>query len=514
MDWKSEWKKLAAIVALFLVFFWLPVGGARFDDAILEAFHLSKWYAREHVLLCLVPAFFIAGAIGVFISQASVMKYLGARANKLLAYSVASVSGTILAVCSCTVLPLFAGIYRMGAGLGPACAFLYSGPAINILAIVLTARILGPQLGIARAVGAIVFSVVIGVIMQLVYRKEEAAKTEAQMAMPEPEIKRPLWQNAVFFAVMVAILVFANWGAPNNFAFRLDDGREFEAAVLVAPEDVTIAGAVYIVKVSNGQDAGTQLNLVVADVKAKTPVPGLWTSLWHFKWLLTSIFALALGLVLILWFGIAWWKVVAAAFPTALLALILPMDGLMVMIPFAAGVLGLAAITSSDEGEAGEWFGATWTFAKQILPLLFFGVLVAGFLLGRVGHEGVIPSHYVEMLVGAKPDTFLAMTGLANSGVESLIRLLWSFWTNFFASLFGAFMYFATLTEVPILQGLIGSGMGRGPALALLLAGPALSLPNMLVIRSIMGTKKTVVFVSLVVVMATVTGMVFGALVQ
>lgn len=511
MDWKAEWKKLAAIVAVFLVFFWLPVGGTRFDGAVLEAFHLTKWYAREHVLLCLVPAFFIAGAIGVFVSQASVMKYLGARANKLLAYGVASVSGTILAVCSCTVLPLFAGIYRMGAGLGPACAFLYSGPAINILAIVLTARILGPQLGVARAVGAIVFSVVIGVAMHVIYRKEETAKAEAQMAMPEPEVKRPLWQNAVFFAVMVGILVFANWGAPNDFAFRLADGRQFEAAVVSAPDDVAAAGAVYTLKVVKGEDAGTQFDVIAADIQAKTPVPGTWTTLWRNKWLVTGVFSVALGLVLILWFGLTWWKVVAAAVPAALLALVLPMDGLMVMIPFAAGVVGLSAITSTNEGEAGEWFGATWTFAKQILPLLFFGVVVAGFLLGRVGHEGIIPGRYVEMLVGAKPDTFLAITGLADSGVESVIRTFWSLWTNFFASVFGAFMYFATLTEVPILQGLIGAGMGKGPALALLLAGPALSLPNMLVIRSIMGTKKTVVFVSLVVVMATITGMVFGA---
>jgi hypothetical protein len=513
MDWKNEGKKLGAIVAVFLALFWLPVGGARFDGAVMEAFHLTKWYAREHVLLCLIPAFFIAGAIGVFVSQASVMKYLGARANKVLAYGVASVSGTILAVCSCTVLPLFAGIYRMGAGLGPACAFLYSGPAINVLAIVLTARILGPQLGIARAVGAIVFSVVIGVAMHVMYRKEESAKAEAQMAMPEPDVKRPLWQNATFFAVMVGILVFANWGAPNDFAFRLADGREFEAAVLNAPEDATAAGAAYTVKVVSGRDTGIQFDVAAADIAAKTPVPGVWTTLWRNKWLVTAAFAVALGLVLVLWFGIAWWKVLAAAAPAALLALILPMNGLMVMIPFAAAVVGLSAITSTNEGEAGEWFGATWAFAKQILPLLFFGVVVAGFLLGRVGHEGIIPSRYVEMLVGAKPDTFLAITGLADSGVESLVRLLWSLWTNFFASVFGAFMYFATLTEVPILQGLIGAGMGKGPALALLLAGPALSLPNMLVIRSIMGTRKTAVFVCLVVAMATVTGMVFGAFV-
>ncbi len=530
MNWREEGRKLAWIVGVFLVFFWLPVGGARFDGAVLEAFHLTKWYAREHVLLCLVPAFFIAGAIGVFISQASVMKYLGARANKLLAYGVASVSGTILAVCSCTVLPLFAGIYRMGAGLGPACAFLYSGPAINVLAIVLTARILGPQLGLARAVGAIAFSVIIGVVMHLIYRREEAVRAEAQMALPEPEVKRPLWQNAVFFCVMVGVLVFANWGAPNGFFFELKDGTTFRAAITQAPEDAAAPGAVYRVKVLTGEPpsaedghsnepvvggasllAAAEFEIPVEQVVSATPLPGAWATLWRNKWLVTAAFAVALGLVLILWFGLTWWKVLAAAIPAGLLALMLPMDGLMVLIPFAAGVVGLSVITSTDRGEAGEWFGATWTFAKQILPLLFFGVVVAGFLLGRVGHEGIIPSRYVEMLVGAKPDTFLAISGLSGAGVEPVIRAVWSLWTNLFASVFGAFMYFATLTEVPILQGLIGSGMGKGPALALLLAGPALSLPNMLVIRSIMGTQKTVVFVSLVIVMATATGMVFGA---
>jgi uncharacterized membrane protein YraQ (UPF0718 family) len=213
-DWKSEWKPLALILGLFLACFHLPVGAPRFDNAVTEAFELVKWYAREHVILCLVPAFFIAGAIGVFVSQASVMKYLGPKANKALAYGVASVSGTILAVCSCTVLPLFAGIWRMGAGLGPATAFLYSGPAINVLAIVLTARVLGLKMGIARAVGAIVFSVVVGLLMHLIFRQEELAKAEAAAQLPEPEVKRPLWQNIIYFACMVGILVFANWGKP------------------------------------------------------------------------------------------------------------------------------------------------------------------------------------------------------------------------------------------------------------------------------------------------------------
>jgi uncharacterized membrane protein YraQ (UPF0718 family) len=429
MNWKNEWKPLILIVAVFLVSFYLPVGFPRFDDAILEALHLVKWYAQEHVLLCLVPAFFIAGAIAVFISKASVMKYLGAKANKVLAYGVASVSGTILAVCSCTVLPLFAGIYRMGAGLGPATAFLYSGPAINVLAIALTAAVLGPELGIARAVGAIAFSIVIGLLMHLFFRKEEQAKIEAQAGLPEPEVPRPLWQNALYFASMVGILVFANWGHPDS--------------------------------------AG-----------------GLWLMIFSNKWLITSAFAAALGLMLIAWFGAAWWKVALTAAAATVGALAVP--GLP-MIPFAIGLLGLIWITSTSRGEMDEWLDSSWGFAKQILPLLFLGVLVAGALLGRPGHEGLIPSGWISAAVGG----------------NSLLA-------NFMASVIGAFMYFATLTEVPILQGLIGSGMGKGPALALLLAGPALSLPNMLVIRSVMGMKKTVVFVTLVVVMATITGLLFG----
>ena len=488
MNWKGEWKKLLAIIAVFAACFWLPVGGARFDNAVLEAFHLVKWYAREHVLLCLVPAFFIAGAIGVFVSQASVMKYLGAKANKVLAYGVASVSGTILAVCSCTVLPLFAGIYRMGAGLGPACAFLYSGPAINVLAIVLTARILGLELGIARAVGAILFSVVIGLLMHLIFRREEEEKANGQVDMPEPEVSRPLWKNAVYFAVMVGILIFSNWGAPNAFRFELKDGSTFRAAITRAPENLSALDAVYRVKRLDGAAAGREFEIPASRIVKRTPLPGVWSSIWRHKWHITAVFAVLFGAILVIWFGVPWWKVSAAGAGPLILALALPTQGLWVLLPFGAGIIGLAVVLGSSEGEMQEWFGTSWTFAKQILPLLLGGVVVAGLLLGRVGHEGLIPSGWVSGLVGGN-----------------------SLWANFFASVVGAFMYFATLTEVPILQGLIGAGMGKGPALALLLAGPALSLPNMLVIRSIMGTKKTIVFVSLVIVMATLTGMAFGA---
>ncbi len=513
MDWKDEGKKLAAMIAVFAVFFWLPVDWPRFSDGVMEAFHLTKWYAREHILLCLVPAFFIAGAIGVFVSQAAVMKYLGARANKVLAYGVASVSGSILAVCSCTVLPLFAGIWRMGAGLGPACAFLYSGPAINIMAIILTARILGVELGIGRAVGAILFSVVIGLLMHFIFRKEELEKAEAQAEMPEPEVSRPLWQNATFFALMVGVLVFANWGAPNDFNIKLKDGSSLHAAIVKTPEDAKAPGAVYGLKILAGAEEGKELELPAREIVSKEPVPGVWASLWKAKWLITTAFALAFAVALVLWFGVCWWKLALAALPAAILALALPGGGLMVLLPFAAAVAGLAIVLGTKKGETSEWMESTWTFTKLILPLLLFGVIIAGFLLGRPDHEGFIPSKYVEMLVGDRPDVFLAMSGLGGGSFESFARAVWPVWTNFFASIFGAFMYFATLTEVPILQGLLGAGMGKGPALALLLAGPALSLPNMLVLRGIMGMKKTVVFVSLVVVMATLSGLIFGMIV-
>ncbi|GAB6061913.1 permease [Deferrisoma palaeochoriense] len=384
----KERTKFLLIVGVFCAAYFVPVDHPRVSTAILESFLMLQDYARKHVLTCLVPAFFIAGAIAVFISQAAVLKYLGGKAKRALAYTVASVSGTVLAVCSCTVLPLFAGIYTRGAGIGPATAFLYSGPAINVLAIVLTAKVLGPQLGIARAVGAVVFAYVVGLLMAFTFRKEEAERQAQFLALPEEEPARPLWKNALYLASMVAVLVFAAWGKPR--------------------EPVGWAEAVYGV-----------------------------------KWELAGA-----GLLATLWMVWAWFS----------------------------------------RDEVAEWIESTWGFAKQILPLLFAGVLVAGFLLGMPGHDaGLIPSSWVARLVGGN-----------------------SLGANLFASVAGALMYFATLTEVPILQGLLGSGMGSGPALALLLAGPALSLPNMLVIRSVLGTKKTLAFVSYVVVLSTVAGMVFG----
>ena len=429
MDWKREAKWLAGIAGTFLLLYFLPVGTTRFDGALLEAFHLTKWYAREHVLLCLVPAFFIAGAIGVFVSQAAVMKYLGADASRPLAYGVAAVSGTVLAVCSCTVLPLFGGIYKRGAGLGPASAFLYSGPAINALAIILTARVLGLELGVARAVGAILFSVLVGLAMAWIFRDEERARAAASAGLAVPPPRLSLARQAALIALLVAILVGANWAPAAS---------------------------------------------------------GAWAAVFAAKWWLTATAAALLLIVLVRWLGLAAWKAAATGAATAAAALAAPAHP---VVAFSVGFAGLAACFLGDDGELGEWLAATWSFARQILPLLLGGVLVAGFLLGRPGHEGLIPSEWVAAALGG------------NSPAANLA-----------AAIAGAFMYFATLTEVPILQGLIGSGMGQGPALTLLLAGPALSLPAMLVLKSLMGWKRTAAYVALVVAMSAVTGTIWGAL--
>jgi len=386
----SDRKTFALFVGVFLGLWFLPVESARLQGAIYEGLALTQWYAREHVLLCLVPAFFIAGAISVFVSQQSVMRYLGAQANRLVSYGVASVSGSVLAVCSCTVLPLFAGIYSRGAGLGPATAFLYAGPAINVLAMIMTARILGLQIGIARALGAVAFSVVIGALMAFFFRKEERERLGDLLTVPEEPPTRSLGQTVVYFALMVGLLVFMTWGAPDG-----DDGA-------------------------------------------------VWQGVYAAKWWISAALALLLATVVWRWFS---------------------------------------------RDELASWGASSWDYAKLIFPLLLGGVLIAGFLLGRPGHEGLVPSTWVDAVVGGN-----------------------SLGANFVAAVVGAFMYFATLTEVPIVQGLMGSGMGKGPALALLLAGPALSLPSMLVIRQVLGTRKTVTYVALVMLLATLTGWLFGQL--
>ncbi len=387
----KERNKLFLIVGVFASAYFVPWGDPAVRRSGLEAFMMLQEYAREHVLTCLIPAFFIAGAISAFVSQASVLKYFGAQAGKVLSYSVASVSGAILAVCSCTVLPLFAGIYTRGAGIGPATAFLYSGPAINVLAIILTARILGWQLGLARAVGAVVFAVVTGLLMALIFRKDDAARTAGQVFLPEAEERgRTLLQDGLFLLTMVLILVFAAFAKP-------------------APGST-----------------------------------GLWPAVFAAKWYITALLLAVLGFMLKDWF---------------------------------------------KRDERVSWGESTWGFIKQITPLLALGVLAAGFLLGRPGHQALIPGEWVQSLLGGN-----------------------SLRANFTASVAGALMYFATLTEVPILQGLLGAGMGKGPALALLLAGPALSLPSMLVMGSIMGVKKTATFCGIIVILSTIAGVLYGAM--
>ncbi len=385
-----ERTRLLLFLAVFAACWFLPVGHERFDQAVHEALALTRWYAREHVLLCLVPAFFIAGAISLFAGQGAVMRYLGPQASRWVAYPVAAASGTILAVCSCTVLPLFASIHKRGAGLGPASAFLYSGPAINVLAIILTARVLGPELGIARAVGAVVFAVFIGLSMQRIFRRSEAARGQAGVVVPPTDGGRRPWQDGLYFLTLLGILVFANWGRPAEGA------------------------------------------------------TGIWATIFGWRFAIAGGFGVLLAGALYAWF---------------------------------------------DRDELTDWVEESWDFARKILPLLLAGVIVAGFLLGGPhGGTGIIPPGWVSGLVGGN-----------------------SLGANLAASVLGAFMYFATLTEVPILDGLLAAGMGKGPALALLLAGPALSLPNMLVIRSVMGTKRTLAFVSLVVVFSTIAGLIYGA---
>lgn len=445
MDAKKELKILFWIITVFAAVFFLPLGNERFMNAVDATLDLAKWYAQEHVVLCLLPAFFIAGVIAVFVSQGSVLKYFGANAKKWLSYTVAAVSGGILAVCSCTILPLFTSIYKRGAGLGPAIAFLYSGPAISILSIILTARILGFEMGVARTIGAVLFSVVIGLAMSFIFRKEEKAKKEEQMNIVPPPEKRPMWQTSFHFFILVLILVFANWGAP------------------------------------------------------ATSDTGIWYIIFTYKWYITGGLSLLLcwSLIRILKLRTLWVLLGAVATVVSVILANMFIDSakLVPLVPMIVSITTLSVILLFDkrDEENREWALSSWGFAKQILPLLAIGVVTAGFLLGSTHDNtaiaGIIPNSWIEWAVGG----------------NSLL-------SNFFASFTGAFMYFATLTEVPIIQGLLASGMGKGPALALLLAGPSLSLPNMLVIRGVLGTKKTIVYVALVIVMATISGYVFGNL--
>ncbi|MBN2724287.1 MAG: permease [Deltaproteobacteria bacterium] len=421
---RNDLIKLSVIFLIFGLIYFLPTENERLISSVMESFRLLRWYAREHVILCLLTAFFIAGSIGIFLSQQSVMKYLGAGAKKSLAYGVASVSGSILAVCSCTVLPLFAGIYKMGAGLGPATAFLYSGPAINVLAIILTAKILGTRIGVARGVLAVIFSIIIGLLMAFIFRNDESEKKVKPVVQNE-ESSGNIGESAFIVFSLMLILIFANWGKTS--------------------QENTVFYFIY-----------------------------------KWKWIFTAVFSLisAIGLHRVM--KIPLWQFCVAILITSGVTFI---PGTSPNAVFLVGILLLGIILYCNKGKASAWLESTTAYAIQIMPLLFAGVAIAGFALGTPGHEGIIPSAWVEKALGG-------------NGIIS----------TFTASLAGALMYFATLTEVPIIQGLMDKGMGEGPAIALLLAGPALSLPNMLVIRSIMGTKKTLVFVGLVVVLSTLAG--------
>lgn len=439
MEFKKEIKILLWIVVVFLGIFFMPLESKVFNTAIDATLDLSRWYAREHVVMCLLPAFLIAGVISVFVSQGSVIKYFGANAKKWIAYTVASLSGAILAVCSCTILPLFSSIHKRGAGLGPAIAFLYSGPAINILAIILTARILGFEMGLARTIGAVSFSIIIGSVMSIIYRKEEKIKAAEQMNFPDVPAERPLWQTSLHFFTLVLILVFANWGKP-----------------------------------------------------ASGDTSSLWYYLWAYKWYITGALGLVLVYSLIHILKLKGLHVLVGAVVTGIAAFFTGSP----MITMVVGITAVSVISlldKSDNYENREWIISSWGFAKQIIPLLAIGVVIAGFLLGSTHDDtsiaGVIPNAWIAWAVGGN-----------------------SVLSNVLASVVGAFMYFATLTEVPIIQGLLASGMGKGPALALLLAGPSLSLPNMLVIRGIIGTQKTVVYVITVIILSAIAGLIFGAL--
>ena len=432
----KEWKIFAIFVTIFAVAYWLPLSNPQVIQAIAEAFKLLQWYARNHTLACVVPALFIAGAITTFLSQAAVMYYLGPKANKAMAYGVASVSGAVLAVCSCSVLPMFAGIYNLGAGLGPACAFLYSGPAINVLAIFLSARVLGADLGIARALGAILFALVIGLMMAFIFRKSEKAKHEAALQMPPAERPaRPLWQTALYMTCMILFLIFSDWYNPGDVVVLTTDKQQIKCVILQEMKDEIM---VQLNQDFAGQPVGAKYTFAKTAISEIRQADSWVIRIHHHRWYLAGVMGLLVAAMAWRWF---------------------------------------------TREEIKEWMDNTWGFAKMLVPLLFGGVFLVGFI------GALLPDKQVAMLVGDN-----------------------SLFSNFFASVVGALFYFATLTEIPIVEALMKLGMHKGPALALLLAGPALSLPNMLVIWKIMGTKKTIVFTILVVIMATITGMVFGML--
>jgi len=368
---KKDFYMLFGIVLVFGILYFIPSNSDWFRNSILSAFDLLHDYAKKHVLTCLIPALFIAGAIAVFVKKDAILKYLGYKSKKIISYSIASVSGAILAVCSCTILPLFAGIRKRGAGLGPAITFLFAGPAINIAAIFLTMSVLGYKIGLARAIAAISLSVIVGLTMALIFREKSEQGGLVMQESKETQMSKKLL--FLFFGLMIGILIIN----------------------------------------------GLQINLLY---------------------------------IYILMFSFAILTV------------------LLVVFKF-------------HKETTKEWLQETWSFSKMLLPLLFIGVFIAGFIMP------LLPETLIQNLVGQ--NTILG---------------------NLIASIFGAFMYFSTLTEIPILQALITKGMASGPALALLLAGPSLSLPSMLVIKKVLGTKKTIVYISLVIIYSTIAGLIFGVI--
>ena len=435
---KKQLGILAAIVGVFLFAYFVNFTSPDVQNAIHEAFYLLQWYVRYHTLACVVPAMFIAGAIATFFQKEAVLRHLGPKANKAEAYGVASTSGTVLAVCSCSVLPMFAGIYRVGAGLGPASAFLYAGPAINVMAIFLTARVLGFDLGIARVIGSILFAIVIGLIMAWIFRSEEEERTAATMQLPDPPpAKRKGWQTVLFFSSMILFLVFSDWANPSTTKIETADGRLMNVSVLIRTSETY---RVQLQEPLGDQPKGAKLMLSIDEIVSEqdvTPESYQWVAwVYHHRWYFAAALFMATAAMVWLWF---------------------------------------------DRNEINAWMEETWSFSKSIIPLLFGGVFATGFI------GALIPDEIVASWVGG------------NSPRANLI-----------ASVIGGMWYFATLTEVPILEALIGLGMGRGPALALLLAGPALSLPSIAVIYSVIGAKKTLTFVTLTVVMSTIAGMTFG----
>jgi hypothetical protein len=437
MKGMKDIKKLYWIVGIFIVMYFLPLGSLKVTNAIFDAFKLLQWYIINHTLACVVPAMFIAGAIATFLSQASIIRYLGPNANRFMAYTIASVSGIILAVCSCSVLPMFAGIYTMGAGLGPASAFLYSGPAINIMAVFLSARVLGLDIGLARALGAIGFAFIIGLSMAFLFKKSECARTKAAMAMPPPpHPTRPLWKTGLYFLCMISFLVFSDWYNTNDVTITLKSGVVMKANIQYSTQDF-----IEVKKYSpDGTRAVDAVRFDKKDLFKVIPEDNFVMRVYAVKWYLAGLMGLAILLMLRKWF---------------------------------------------TRTEIKEWMGATRDFGMMIIPLLFAGVFVTGFV------GGILPEKAVAAFVGG-------------NGLLS----------NLVASVVGAFWYFATLTEIPIVEMLMRMGMGKGPALALLLAGPALSLPSMLVINRIIGPRKTFVFCALTVGFSTIVGYIFGCMVH